>query len=485
MELITLFPTWYEPGVGSGWVVGLIATFHVLASHTSVGAALLFAYLSHKAYREDRDDVLDFVKKYGLFLMVFTYVAGSITGPGIWYSTTVASPNGIGALIHSFVWKWATEWVFFVVEVIGVYMIVYLVGKVDKKTHMKISVIFGLASWGTMIIIVGILSFMMLPGKEQWFTEGGYLNGFYGTNTFIQMAMRTAFMFTMTAVVGGIIISAIQDPAFKKEMARKLGWLGIISTLAGAGLLQLYLTSVPPQALLIMENRLPDYFEPSIMIVLAGTLTYFILTMIQPKALVAGFAGAMTVVILVAGLWPEETARESMRKPWVAGQYVYSNQIIGKDVPAMDIQSQLPILEKQGLLKSHPFTPEHLRQVNNGNTIQAGEFIAMTYCSNCHSPSKTGIRPLHRYFPDSITQAQMEKYVRGVLVTGNIAYMPKMPMLESEVKALSAYLVMNKLKGSQGIESAIDHEIKIRAAQTQASSSTPKNIAFSITEENK
>jgi hypothetical protein len=54
MELISLFPTWYEPAVGSGWVVGFIATFHILASHTSVGAALLFAYLSYRAWKDDR-----------------------------------------------------------------------------------------------------------------------------------------------------------------------------------------------------------------------------------------------------------------------------------------------------------------------------------------------------------------------------------------------------------------------------------------------
>lgn len=478
MDLISLYPTWYEPIVGSGWVVALIATFHVLASHTSVGAALLFAYLSHKAYREDREDLLDFVKKYGLFLLVFTYVAGSITGPGIWYSTTVASPNGIGALIHSFVWKWATEWVFFVIEVVGVYMIVYLVGKVDKRTHMKISVIFGVASLATMLIIVGILSFMMLPGKEAWFQDGGYLNGFYGTNTFIQMGMRMAFMFTMTAVVGGIVVAGIKDPAFKKEMARKLGWLGIISTIIGAAMFQWYLTSVPDQALLVMENRLPTYFKPSIIAVLAGTLAYFILTMIRPQVLVQAFAGGMAVVILVAGLWPEETARESMRKPWVAGQYVYSNQVIGRDVPGMGIKSQIPLLEKEGILKAHPFTPKNLRKVNDGNVIQAGKFIAMVYCSNCHSPSKTGIRPLNRYLPGNITQARMEKYVKGVLTTGTIAYMPKMPMLDSEVKALSAFLVMNKKGGEQAVDAAIQQEIQARQQAKLAEKAKDKIAAL-------
>ncbi len=180
MEMLGLYPVWFEPTLGSGWIIGIIATIHVLFSHTSVGAALVFSYLAVVAYRKNRPELLDYIRRYGLFLLVFSYVLGSITGPGIWFSTTVGSPRGISALIHSFVWKWATEWVFFVIEVIGVYMIVYLVNKVDQKTHLRISIIFGLASYTTMLIIIGILSFMLMPGNENWYTEGGYLNGFYG-----------------------------------------------------------------------------------------------------------------------------------------------------------------------------------------------------------------------------------------------------------------------------------------------------------------
>lgn len=440
MEMIGLYPTWFEPFLGSGWVVAVIATIHVLASHTSVGAAIVFAYLAVIAYRHNRPELLDYIKKYGLFLLVFSYVIGSITGPGIWFSTTVASPRGISALIHSFVWKWATEWVFFVIEVVGVYMIIYLVGRVDQKTHLRIALIFGLASYTTMLVIVGILSFMLVPGKEIWFTEGGYLNAFYGSNTFAQLAMRTAFMFTMTAVVGGIVASAIKDVAFKKEMLRRLGILGLISTASGLLLFQWYLITLPESASLVMENRLPEYFAPSLLVVMGFIAAYFLFTIIAPRLIVPAIASVMTILILVLGLWPEETARESIRKPYVAGQYVYSNQVIARDVPGMGIKSEIPVIEEHGFLKTLVFQPENLREVTPENAFDVGYSLALTTCSNCHSLTTTGMRPLSNYFGGSTDIDEIKTYLKGALSTGNTVYMPKIPLKDMEAEALALYI---------------------------------------------
>ncbi|MFW5452509.1 c-type cytochrome [Thioalkalivibrio sulfidiphilus] len=440
MELIGLYPTWYEPTIGSGWVVGLIATIHVLFSHTSVGAAIFFAFLATIAYRRNQPELLTFIKKYGLFLLVFAYVAGSITGVGIWYSTTVASPRGISALIHSFVWKWATEWVFFVIEVMGVYMVVYLVGKVDQRTHLRITWIFALASYATMLIIIGILSFMLWPGKEAWFAEGGYLNGFYGSNTFAQLAMRSAFMFTMTAVVGGIVASRLTDLDLRREIIRKLAWLGIVSTITGTALFSWYTSTLPEHAHLVMRARLPDWFSVSLLAVLGGILVYFIASLIQPRLLTPVVASIATVSILVFGLWPEEVARESIRKPYVAGEYVYSNQVIGRDVPGMGIRSEIPVLQEHGLLKTHVFLPEELREVTGENAARVGRAIALSMCSNCHSVTDTGMRPLRNYLGGHTDVARIKTYLKGALTTGNTLYMPLIPLTDDEAEALAVYM---------------------------------------------
>jgi cytochrome c553 len=440
MDMIGLYPTWFEPGVGSGWIVGFIATLHVLFSHTSVGAAIFFAWLANYAYRHDQPQYLTFIRRYGLFLLVFSYVLGSITGPGIWYSATVASPRGISALIHSFVWMWATEWVFFVIEVAGVYMLVYLVGRIDVRTHTRLSLIFGLASYTTMLIIVGILSFMMWPGQPDWHQTGGVLNAFYGANTFAQLAMRTAFMLSITAVVGGIVVGRFEDAALKRSLARKLALLGIAATLVGAALLQWYLATLPETAEVVLENRLPGHFPWALAAAVGATLVYFLLTYVQPRALVSSVAAVMTAVILVLGLWPEEVARESLRKPWVAGQYVYSNQVIGADVPGMGVKSEIPVLEARGFLRAHPFVPQGLRTVTDANRVEAGRVLALTACANCHSLTATGMRPLHRYFGGDHDEGAIARYLQAALAGGNTLYMPQIPLNDDEALALAAYI---------------------------------------------
>ena len=102
-ELLGIYPSWYVPQIGTAWVMGIIGTIHVLASNTSVGVTELLAMLESRSVRENKHAIMLYIKKYGMFLQVFSYIWGSVTGPGIWYSVTVASPRGISALIHNFV----------------------------------------------------------------------------------------------------------------------------------------------------------------------------------------------------------------------------------------------------------------------------------------------------------------------------------------------------------------------------------------------
>lgn len=153
MDVLGFYPMWYVPLVGSATIIGIIASLHVLASHTSVGASILWRTWLQSLQGEPAAD-LRLHQKYLLTLLVFSYVSGSITGPGIWFSATVANPRGISALIHNFVWVWAAEWIWFVAEVALVYILYYTLGKIDQRSWLRLAWVFAIVSWATMYIIV-------------------------------------------------------------------------------------------------------------------------------------------------------------------------------------------------------------------------------------------------------------------------------------------------------------------------------------------
>lgn len=440
MEYIGLYPLFYFPQIGSAWLMGITGAIHIMASHTSVGAALLFVFLAHKAYKEDRPELYEYMRKYGMFLLIFSYVVGSITGPGIWNTATVASPRGISALIHNFVWVWATEWVFFIVEVIGVFVLVYTIGKIDRKTHLKITYMFALASVSTLFLIIGIISFMMWPGSDVWYQTGSASDAFFGINTFPHMFIRIGFMIVMSAVVGFVIAGNLKEITLKNEIIRKLAVIGLSGGLLILMSFLWYVQTLPQSALDLFHTVLWPLNGTSRIITVSIIAAYLFLAFALPRIINVPVATAMLAVVLVLGIWPGEKIRESMRKPYVAGRYVYSNQIIGRDVAGKNIKSEMAIIAEKGLLTVSPFIPDRLRTITPENQLEAGKLIAKLACSNCHALEKgAAYRPLPDRFAGQ-DAATIEIILTDVIAAGVRSYIPPIKLPEHETKALAAWL---------------------------------------------
>ncbi len=441
MEMLGLYPTFYVPQIGSAWVMGIIGVIHVVASHTSVGAAVLFAILETVAYRQNRPQILDFIRRYGMFLLVFSYIIGSITGPGIWYAITVASPRGVGGLIHNFVWVWAAEWVYFTVEVIGVYALVYLLGKVDARTHLKLTWSFALASWATMLLIVGILSFMMWPGDEAWYVTGSTNDAFYNLNFFAHLGIRTGSMLVMAAVVGLLVLSRQAEADLRERVARILAPIGLGGGLLAVVMFMWYLQTLPRNAQLMLNAHLLPVYMKGMIAVFIATTVYLLWAWIKPLQIRTAVALPLFLFIAVYGVWPEERIRESMRKPYVAGQYMYSNQIVARDVPGKGIRAEVDLVAEHGLLKLNPFVPDRLRTVTEANRLEAGQLLAKMACANCHALEKGApLRSLPDKFHGASDEDLIAAFLRGPLANGQIAYMPRIALPEPEIQALAAYL---------------------------------------------
>ncbi|RXJ87256.1 cytochrome c [Arcobacter sp. CECT 8985] len=439
MEQIGMFPLFYFPEIGSAWIMGITGTIHILASHTSVGAALLFAFLAHKAYKEDRPELYSYMKKYGMFLLIFSYVIGSITGPGIWYTATAASPRGISALIHNFVWVWATEWVFFLFEVVGVFALVYFIEKIDRKTHLKLTYAFALASVGTLFLIIGIISFMMWPGNDAFYQTGAVSDAFFGINTFPHLFLRLGFMIMMSGVIGLIITSALKQEELKLELTKKMGVISIIGGFLTLVSFMWYITTLPENAKTLLDIYLPQVINTRIILIVLFSI-YFAVAIFKPNFINKAVSITMLFVIGIIGLWPGEKLRESIRKPYVVGQYVYSNQVMGRDVPGKNIKNEVDIIAKHGLLNVNVWIPKRLKTITPENKLEVGKLLTKIACSNCHSLELNGkFRPLLPKFKGQ-DKEMIKSFMKYTLAQGAIDYMPKINLPDKEFDAMATWI---------------------------------------------
>jgi hypothetical protein len=398
-------------------------------------------YIETKAYRENRPELLEFIKKYTLLLLVFSYVLGSLSGVGIWYAATVANPRGISGLIHNYVWGWATEWVFFIIEVTGIFVYYYTLNKVDRKTHLRIGWIFALASWVTMIIITGILSFMLSPGK--WLETGNFFDGFFNPTYWPQLFMRTAVMFGIGAAYAIAVAMRLTDEKVKRLVVKTASLWGAGGLLIGGAFLLWYLKALPVEAHGLIGSLVPVGLKAGIAVSFGLMMLYFIYAGIKPLSLRL-VPAVLAIVVLFGGVWSTERIREMMRKPYVISHYMYSNQIIGKDIPSKGAAAEVNSIDEKGILHVDPFVPAELREINDGNLLQAGKMIALIECSSCHVLDEKGLRPL----PQMVKRLGLKEagVAEGLLTAlSGFPYMPPFHGTAAEKRALAAYLVsLNK-----------------------------------------
>ena len=159
------YPAWDVPFLGGGWVIGIIAIIHILISHFAVGGGFYLPMAEAKALREGRKDWLEIIHKHSKFFFVLTAVYGAVTGVAIWFAIGLVSPEATSALIHNFVFGWAIEWVFFIIEITSAAVYYYTWGRVSDRTHLAVGWIYAISAWLSLVIINGILTFMLTSGR--------------------------------------------------------------------------------------------------------------------------------------------------------------------------------------------------------------------------------------------------------------------------------------------------------------------------------
>ena len=110
------YPLFLIPHIGGSWLIGAVAIFHVIIAHFAIGGGLLTVATEQLGARRGNALWLTFARKHAAFLVLLSSVLGALSGVGIWFTVGLVHPAAVASLIHNFVWGWAIEWVFFIVE---------------------------------------------------------------------------------------------------------------------------------------------------------------------------------------------------------------------------------------------------------------------------------------------------------------------------------------------------------------------------------
>jgi len=421
------YPVWELTTFGGGFLIALMAVVHVLVSHFAVGGGAFLVILERRAYQEDNSALLDYVKKHSKFFLLLTMVFGGMTGVGIWWTIALLNPAATSALIHIFVFGWAAEWVFFVGEIVALFIYFYAFGRMDRKNHMIIGWLYFLCAWMSLFLINGIIDFMLTPGA--WLENGNFWSGFFNPTFWPSLVFRTGLSLMLCGVFGYVTAAFLRDDALRRRLLRICAtWVTVPLVLMLAGGWW-YMKALPEtQAFIIFEKspELAKYLASAAWFLAILFIASMIMALKLPQSFQKGFCFVIVVIALIY-FGSFEFIREGGRRPFVIHSHMYANQIYARDIPA---------LQQAGFLPSAKWAGH--KKISDGNLIAAGRELFRFQCSACHSIGGplNDIRHLARNY-DSVFG--MDAKLNGLGKMNN--YMPHFVGSRAERWALANYIV--------------------------------------------
>ena len=368
------FPVWDPPMIGGGILIGIVAILHVFVSHFAVGGGFFLVLTERRAYRDDDRELLSYVKKHSLFFVLVTLVFGAVSGVGIWWTIGLVHPTATSTLIHVFVWAWAIEWVFFLVEIAAALFYYYGWERLDQRTHLAIGWIYAGAAWASLLVINGILTFMLTPGR--WLTTHSFWDAYFNPSMLPSLLTRTAVAVALAGLYALLTAAVVEPKALRSRVMRYASlWV-----LAGCAVIPFsgawYVSQIPPLAREISMGGAPAVtIFAGLSIALSGlivALTYFgPYRRPQETSIVTG----ATIAFLGLGATGvTEWVREAVRKPYIIYGYMYSNAL------RLD---QLAELNAGGVLAQAKWVT--LRDASDPDWQRVGYEIFRTECRSCHT----------------------------------------------------------------------------------------------------
>ena len=379
MEFLLFQP----PFLGDGMVIGVNAVIHVILSHgVAIGLVTMIALSEYVGIRRNMAEGESFARQLLTPTVLIITGAGSVTGVGIWFTTSVMAPTGIGGMLRVFFWPWFIEWIVFVFEA-GTLLFLYYKWDTwggDKK-HYRVR--FGFAYTGlgflSAVLITGIMAFMLTADGWPW--DKSFRSAFFNPGFLPQLVLRLGISFSLGALFAlAALLFSKRDDRFRDYMLNIYGRVFLVSIVITALSSWWYFAAVPSTfkthaVFSMLTSRLSQNTEVFWMVNTGGAvlLLLFAAFALLRSAGVSRFLILPAILVAFGFVSEYERIREFIRGPYVMPGYMYSNQILLKESV---------FLGEAGLLQNAYWFNTVLPQPADE---EKGAFLFAQNCKSCHT----------------------------------------------------------------------------------------------------
>jgi len=454
------YPTWVVNGVGGGWIIGIVAIFHVLISHFAVGGGIFLPFTERWARKNKDQETLDFLKGFSKFFLILTNVFGAISGVGIWFAIGLVAPDATSSLIRLFTFVWGLEWGVFLAEIISLVFYYYGWEKMKPETHLKVGWIYATTAFLSLLTINGILTFMLTPGS--WPETNKLENGYFNEGFLPSLIIRTLLCLALAGIYACLIVAKMpSESKLRTKLLKYSGKWVVPAYVLLVPVLIWYYSVLPPDAL---ENLLSGVkggiaiatenggllsgnvggtatftFRAMLVGLIAVVLTglaVFSGVFLNPKDFSRAKAGLCLSMIAVFVISFEYT-REFLRKPFTIRNYLFSNgvfldSVLGENTSGPRIKWSEKNLNKS-FISGLKFQPK-------GSST--GEKMFVAQCMSCHTLK--GYRSMKSRLGDRDSAESVYQTLKMMQKKPSEnpyhKYMPPLIGTEEEVRALAEYI---------------------------------------------
>jgi cytochrome d ubiquinol oxidase subunit I len=359
-----------------GLVMAAVAIVHVFLAQFAVGGGILLCYFQWLAMTRRDIHARRFVEGYFKLLVLISFVVGALTGVGIWFTAIQVSPATIGSMVDNFHWLWATEWTFFCLEIVSGYCFYRYHSRLNDGAAMTLLAIYAIASWMSLFVINGILSWQLTPGL--WLETRNVWDGFFNPSFWPSLLFRSVVSMTLAALAACVVTNAMGS--LDREARRSL-----INRAAHLLIPMVFMPILGIWFLAVMPADSRSWVlggSPAMMLFLSISIgsslaigAYAILGMVMQRLYINAATALLLLMLAFGATAGGEFVREGSRKPYSIRHVLYSNAIKPDEVAH---------LREVGCTANDPYGLRNDAQYPN-DEVRLGAKVFRRQCSVCHT----------------------------------------------------------------------------------------------------